>query len=282
MTPDRKLAEVVTALEAVGVRSLVMGGHAVRYYGLDRITDDFDLHLAPDCWDDLAERMARSDWLRGRNPVEFASWRAAAFRRFQIGVLPSGREEWLEFWKGNHLLPPFETVYARREAGPYGGRACDFLALPDLIRSKETEREKDWVDIQYLEEFHDARLAAAARAGAVPLASALAQLRSRRGLETHLRGGTVFGASAVEDALARATNPITVALLLPAARDAPPPAVSVEPAIEARLRTALVGSPLHLTLVEAIRRRYKQDAMQADKADKQAIRERPNTSQPDE
>lgn len=274
MTPDQKLAEVVTALEAVGVRSLVMGGHAVRYYGLDRITDDFDLHLAPDCWDDLADRMGRSDWLRGRNPVEFASWRAGAFRRFQIGTLPSGREEWLEFWKENHLLPPFVEVYARRESGPYGGRVCDFLSLPDLIRSKETEREKDWVDIQYLEEFQDARLAAAVRAGGLPLASALAQLRSRRGLETHLREGTVHEVAVVEEAVAGATNPVAVALLLPAARTAPPPSVPVEPAIEARLRTALVGSPLHLTLVEAVRRRYKQDAMQADKADKQAVRER--------
>lgn len=213
--------------------------------------------------------MARSDWLRGRNPVEFASWRAAAFRRFQIGVRPSGREEWLEFWKGNHLLPPFEDIYARREAGPYGGRSCDFLALPDLIRSNETEREKDWIDIQYLEEFHDARLAAAARAGGVPLASARAQLRSRRGLETHPRAGTVHELAAVGEALAAAANPVTVALLLlPAARGATRPAVAIEPAIEGRLRTALVGSPFHLTLVEAVRRRYKQDAMQADKADK--------------
>lgn len=274
MTPDQKLAQVVTALEAVGVRCLVMGGHAVRYYGLDRMTDDFDLHLAPDCWDDLAERLARSDWLRGRNPVEVPSWRADAFRRFQIGTLASGREEWLEFWKGNHLLPPFDDLYARRESGPYGGRTCDFLSLPDLIRAKETEREKDWVDIQYLEEFLDARLARAAAAGQISLGSALAQLRSRRGLETHLRGAQITAAVAAEG-LAAATNPIATALLLPAAPDATP-AVAVEPAVANRLRTTTLGSPLHLTLVEAVRRQYKQAAMQADKADKQQVRERLN------
>lgn len=38
VTPDQELAEVVTALESVGIRCLVMGGHAVRYYGLDRMT----------------------------------------------------------------------------------------------------------------------------------------------------------------------------------------------------------------------------------------------------
>lgn len=274
MTPDQKLAEVVTALEAVGVRCLVMGGHAVRYYGLDRMTDDFDLHLAPDCWDDLAERLARSDWLRARGPVEVPSWRADAFRRFQIGTLASGREEWLEFWKENHLLPPFEELYARRESGQYGGRTCDFLSLPDLIRAKETEREKDWVDIQYLEEFLDARLARAVAVGQLPLGPALARLRSRRGLETHLRGGHLTAAVAAEG-LAGATNPITTAILLPAAPDATP-AVPVEPAVANRLRTTTLGSPLHLTLVEAVRRRYKQAAMQADKADKLQVRGRLN------
>lgn len=47
MTPDVRLAEVVSALEVVGVSCLVMGGHAVRFYGLSRNTDDVDLHIYP-------------------------------------------------------------------------------------------------------------------------------------------------------------------------------------------------------------------------------------------
>lgn len=274
MSADQRLAEVVNALETVGVRCLVMGGHAVRYYGLDRVTDDFDLQLAPDCFEDLTDRLAQSDWLRGRDLREIPSWRADSFRRFQIGVLPSGREEWLEFWKGNHLLPSFADAYARRESGEYGGRMCDFLSLADLIRAKETEREKDWLDIQYLEEIQDARFAAAARDGRLPLASALARLRSRRGLETQLQVGNLAEANVVAEAIARATNPITVALLLSSATRVPIPAACIEPAIENRLRNLQCGSPLHLTLVEAVRRRYKQEAMAADKADKQAVRER--------
>lgn len=276
MSPDGKLAEVLTALDSVGVRCLVMGGHAVRYYGLDRTTDDFDLHLAPDSWDDLIVRMARSEWLRNRNPIEFPSWRVTAFRRFQIGTLPNGREEWLEFWKENHLLPPFDELFARRESGLYGGRMCDFLSLPDLIRTKETEREKDWQDIQYLEEVQDTRLAAAVRSGARPLSMALSQLRSRRGLETHLLAKSLDDLSVVAEALSQSKNPITAALLLPVAENAPLPTVEIEPAIVNRLRVVPVGSPLHLTLVEAVRRRYKQAAALVDKADKQAIRERLN------
>lgn len=274
MSAEQRLAEVMTALEAAGVGCLVMGGHAVRYYGLDRLTDDFDLQLAPDCFKDLTDRLSRSEWLRARKLVEVPSWRADNFRRFQIGVLPSGREEWLEFWKENHLLPCFADAYARRETGEYGGRSCDFLSLADLIRAKETEREKDWVDIQYLEEVQDSRLAVAVRDGRLPLPSALASLRSRRGLESHLQVGNLADGKSVAEAITRAKNPVTLALLLPSVPEMPVPAAGIEPAIENRLRNLPSGSPLHLTLVEAVRRRYKQDAIAADKADKQAARER--------
>ena len=51
-----RLAEILDALEGVGVTCLVLGGHAARYHGVERTTSDFDLHLAPDGWPDLPER----------------------------------------------------------------------------------------------------------------------------------------------------------------------------------------------------------------------------------
>ena len=59
MTPDVRLAEVVSALEVVGVSCLVMGGHAVRFYGLCRHTNDVDLHISSDQWDDLNSEIAK-------------------------------------------------------------------------------------------------------------------------------------------------------------------------------------------------------------------------------
>jgi hypothetical protein len=56
---------------------------------------------------------------------------------------PDGREEWLEFWSHHHLLPPFAELHAGREECEDGGRVLAFLSLPDLIRSKEIERERD-------------------------------------------------------------------------------------------------------------------------------------------
>ena len=42
MTSAARLAEIITALEGANITCLVMGGHAVRYYGFNRNTIDFD------------------------------------------------------------------------------------------------------------------------------------------------------------------------------------------------------------------------------------------------
>lgn len=275
MSGEARLAQIVTALERVGISCLIMGGHAVRYYGLERNTVDFDLHLSADGWDDLTGRLSQTGLFGNQGPLEGPSWRPRAFRRFQIGRLPDGREEWLEFWRENHLLPPFDELYARREQGSYGGRVLAFLSLPDLIRSKETERAIDWQDLSILEEFLDARLLAQVAAGHLELAAALAQLRSRRGFESHLQRGHLSDPATVEQALSQSQLSITQAYLLPAApatHDLPTPTVAIEPVILARLCTVTLGSGLHLALVEAVRRQYKLAAQAKDRADKQAVR----------
>lgn len=276
MSGERRLAEIVTDLESVGLVCLVMGGHAVRYYGLWRNTNDFDLHLAPDTWDELSARVARTSLFMGKDPVEGPSWRPQTFKRYQIGRLPDGREEWLEFWCGNHLLAPFSELYARREEGFYGGRTLSFLSLPDLIRSKETERAIDWQDVAVLEEFLDVRLLAHTESGDPGAPEALSKIRSRRGFETALRKDLLAESRVVEEALAAACLSITQAFLLPFAPAAPglpqtfPP---IEPVVLKKLRTVVPASPLHLSLVEIVRRQYRTEAQAADRADKEAIRQ---------
>lgn len=274
MNPEERLAAIVTALEAAGLSCLVMGGHAVRHYGLHRYTNDFNLTVAPEGWGDLPERLARSGLFPAGAPPEGNSWRPGAFRRFQVGTLPAGQEEWLEFWRENHLLDPFPDLFSRREVSPYGGRELPFLGLGDLIRSKETERAKDWDDVLFLEEAQDARLHAGCVAGAVSLADALATLRSRRGFDTYLAEDRLGDGEAVRAALGRATNPITQALLLPSAPDVTtaPPVVAIEPLVERKLRSVAPASPLHRSLVEVVRRQYKVFCQTRDRADKEAVR----------
>jgi hypothetical protein len=274
VNPAIRLAEVVTALEQVGLTFLVMGGHAVRYYGIDRNTIDYDLHLSPADWDHLAESLNQSS-LRGGQPLtEGPSWRPGSFRRFLLGRLPDERDEWLEFWHANHLLPPFAELYGRHEQGHYGGRIITFLSLPDLIRSKETERDKDWQDVASLEEIHDNRLFNQVAAGALSALEALSQVRSRRGLESFWQGDLLKDAAVVGQALLKTRLSITQAILLPCAGSVVPPTatVPIEPVVVNRLRTVAPASPLHLALIEVVRRQYVLARRAADAADKQALR----------
>jgi hypothetical protein len=125
MNPAARLAHIVSELTRAGITCLVMGGHAVRYYGWERFTNDFDLHLAPEAWADLSDRLRITDLLAG-TPEEGPSWRPADFRRFRIGNLQDAREEWLEFWRANHLLAPFSVLHGRREEGVYGAHVLAF------------------------------------------------------------------------------------------------------------------------------------------------------------
>jgi hypothetical protein len=272
---EERLAEIVAALQKVELRCLVMGGHAVRYYGLERYTNDFDLHLAPENWDELAKRMLATR-LFGQGPLdEGPSWRPRDFRRFRIGALPDGQEEWLEFWRTNHLLGPFAELYQRREEGEYGGQVLPFMALPDLIASKETERDKDWDDIAVLEEFHDTRLLRQVAAGDMTAATALSQIRSRRGLEAFARDGDLSIEGIAVQAIERSSRSITQSLLLPfcpAASALPRSDIPIEPVVLNRLRSVKPASPLHFAIVEIVRRRYRQIRQAADRADKDAIR----------
>jgi hypothetical protein len=273
VTPDARLAEVVSVCEGVGLSCLVMGGHAVRFYGLSRYTNDVDLHVAPDQWDDLTARLARTGLFGGGVLTEGSSWRPGVFRRFQIGTLADGRDEWLEFWKENHLLAPYSEAQARAERGPYGGREITFLGLADLIRSKETERGADWQDVAALEQFLDARLLARARSGAILPGEALASLRSQTGLLGYVEAGFLT-ASNVATALVGTTNPVTQSMLVPFAPDAPAlePVTPIEPVVLGRLRVIPPASPLHLALVEVVRRRYIAFRKEVDRRDKEAIR----------
>ena len=91
MNSEERLAAIVHALETVGLSCLIMGGHAFRFYGLQRYTNDFDLTLAPDGWDDLADRLARTGLFPASGPVEGNSWRPGAFRRFLRRGRSAGR-----------------------------------------------------------------------------------------------------------------------------------------------------------------------------------------------
>jgi hypothetical protein len=266
MTPDERLAQIYRALADVGLESLVMGGHACRYYGVDRNTVDYDFFTGAESTLAVRERLARSDLLSGA--IDGPSWRPDDFMRFEIGRLRDGREEWLEFWLRNHLLPDFAELASRPERGTYGGQEVAFIALSDLLRSKETEREGDWQDIALLEEVQDARNLSKGDLGTI-----LRNLRSRRGFDRAQANGVFEDRSAVVAAAVTCTHPVTFAFLGPVAQDVAQPAtlrMPIEAAYLAPLATVEFATAKHLALVEIIRRAYKRRAMEIDRIDKQS------------
>jgi hypothetical protein len=75
-------------------------------------------------------------------------------------------------------------------------------------------------------------------------------------------------------ALGATTNPVTQTFLIPFAPSAPAsaPVLPIEPVVLARLRTTPTASPLHLALLEVVRRRYIAFRKDADRRDKEMIR----------
>ena len=144
MSTETRLAELLSILEEAGLECLVMGGHAVRFYGVGRNTVDFKLEIA-------------------------------------------------------------------------------FLSLPDLIRSKETEREGDWADVSLLEEILDDRHLAQATISGDP-STLLSSIASRRGFERTLNLGLLADHEAVRSSAQRCEHPVSFAFLLPFAADSPQPA----------------------------------------------------------
>ncbi|MEP7342459.1 MAG: hypothetical protein ABI977_32325 [Acidobacteriota bacterium] len=264
------LIEVVSALDELKVRHLVMGGHAVRYYGFNRDTTDHDLHIPIDAGQHLSELLSQTTLFVSGIPTETPTWRGEDFRRFVLGTLPDGKEELLEFWIRNHLLDDFESLYQRREVGIYGERQVSFLSLPDLLRSKETERDNDWDDIKILEDILDQRnIAAARRSGDV--VAALASLRSIRGLDSAFREDLLADSQVVATALRKANNPITYAYLLPFApaveRELPSSEILV-PLLRQNLAQTMPCSTRHQLLIEAVRLRYKRTLQEIDRQEK--------------
>jgi hypothetical protein len=268
---ENKLAQIASDLEDAGLKCLVMGGHAVRYYGVGRNTNDFDFYVSTSSMDELRERLAKADIAGKVLAREGPSWRPEDFARFAIGRLPDGREEWLEFWLHNHLLPEFAESWARRERGVYGGRELEFLSLEDLIRSKETAREDDWADVALLEEILDARALAQAKTQSDRV-RLLSRLRSRRGFERALQSGLLGDEALLRQAIPECRHPVPFAFLVPFVKDAEQPAnlcSRIDDAYLAAFGKVEPGSVKHVALVEVVRRGYKRWAMDVDHEDKE-------------
>ena len=202
--------------------------------------------------------------------IDGPTWRPLAFRRFRLGQLDDRRDEWLEFWRHNHLLAPFAERSQRRELGDYGGEFSRFWRSRTSYAAKKPNATRIgrmspcWMRSSML------ACSAQARTGTLDRPLVLARVRSRIGFENDLQEGYLGDPAVVHQAILQSTLSIAHAYLLPAIPEVsglPATSVPMEPVIEKRLRTVSPGSSLHLTLEEAVRRQCMIAMQATDRAD---------------
>jgi hypothetical protein len=139
------------------VRALLMGGQACVFYGAAEFSRDTDFAILADAANlarlrkALAELQAESiavppfaiKHLRRGHAIHFRCRHPDVLRmRVDVMAKMRGVDSFNKLWKRRTTLQM------------PGGEKCDLLSLPDLVRAKKTQRDKDWPMIRRLVEAH--------------------------------------------------------------------------------------------------------------------------------
>jgi predicted nucleotidyltransferase len=138
--------EFLTCLNEAGVEYLVVGGHAVAYYGYVRPTRDMDIWVAVSGKN--AERLVQAVKiffgadLAGLSP----QWFLDSENVTRFGAVPNLIEILPKISGGE-----FATAYARRVMADIDGQKINMICLADLIANKKSSaRLKDLADVEQL------------------------------------------------------------------------------------------------------------------------------------
>ncbi len=151
------ILKVLSSMRARRVRALLMGGQACVFYGAAEFSRDTDLAILADvanlarlrgALDDLqAETIAvpsfELKYLRRGHALHFRCQHPDALRmRVDVMSRMRGVESFPKLWRRRTVIELAD------------GLICDLLSLPDLVRAKKTQRDKDWPMIRQLMEAH--------------------------------------------------------------------------------------------------------------------------------
>jgi hypothetical protein len=153
------IPRVLSTFRRNRVRALLMGGQACILYGATEFTRDVDFAVAvsPANLGRLRTALEKLD----AEPVYFPPLSAAVLAKghachFRCGAaLNHLRIDVMSKMRG---VDSFETLWKRREVVDLAGVGqLSLLALPDLVRAKKTQRDKDWPMVRRLVEADVAR-----------------------------------------------------------------------------------------------------------------------------
>jgi hypothetical protein len=139
------------------VRALLMGGQACVLYGAAEFSRDIDLAILADSGNlarlrrALAELQAELIAVPPLDPKYLRRGHAVHFRCLNPQALGM-RIDVMSRMRG---MEAFSRLWARRTTLVLPGKLfCNLMSLPDLVKAKKTQRDKDWPMIRRLLEAH--------------------------------------------------------------------------------------------------------------------------------
>ena len=154
MTPS-PIPRVLSTFRRRKVRSLLMGGQACILYGAAEFTRDIDVAVAVETGNLARLRAALAD-LKAE-PVYFPELSASVLRRghaCHFRCLAPGLHRFrIDVMARMRGVDSFSTLWKRRVKIRLPGLGpVAVLALPDLVKAKKTQRDKDWPMLRRLVE----------------------------------------------------------------------------------------------------------------------------------
>lgn len=138
--------DFLTCLNEAGVEYLVVGGHAVAYYGYVRPTRDMDVWVAVS--NDNADRLVRAvkKFFGGELEGLAREWFMDNENVIRFGAVPNLIEILPQVSGGE-----FEKAFAHRVVADINGQVLNLISLEDLIANKRASaRLKDLADVEQL------------------------------------------------------------------------------------------------------------------------------------
>ena len=157
------IRKVLSTTQKHNVRALLMGGQACVLYGAAEFSRDTDLALTASD-DNLARLQNALDEL-GARVIAVPPFRAEYLERghavhFRCNH-PDAENLRIDVMAKMRGVAPFEELWERRTTVEIETESLQVLALPDLVRAKKTQRDKDWPMIRRLLEVHHLEFRAA-------------------------------------------------------------------------------------------------------------------------
>ena len=157
MNPIHK---VLSTMRAYQVRCLLMGGQACILYGGTEFSRDVDFAVLASDGNLVRLRQALAELKAGVvavPPFDEQHLRHGHVVHFRCAH-PEALDLRIDVMSVLRGVDPFDVLWERRTSVELGsGLTADLLALPDLVKAKKTQRDKDWPMIRRLVEADYAR-----------------------------------------------------------------------------------------------------------------------------